>query len=316
MTVSAEKLASLITEQRNPRSMNIDRLSTREILELIHAEDLYAYRAIEPALSAIEQAVNLIEEAFLQEGRLIYVGAGTSGRLGVLDASECPPTFGVDPEMVQGIISGGWKALRRSVEQAEDHPELGAEAVRDRRVGHRDVVCGIAASSTTPFVMGALQEAHSLGAKTIFITCNPNPDGIPDIDVVIHLLVGPELITGSTRMKSGTATKMVLNMMTTTAMIRIGKVYQNLMVDLKATCNKLKHRSVRIVTMLTNLPKNQVEQLLQDANGRVKTALVMHFCGIKRKQAEKLIRKQRGRIQDIIPSGPNPTNADMPLQID
>lgn len=316
MTVSAEKLASLITEQRNPRSMNIDRMSTREILELIHSEDLYAYRAVEPALPAIEQAVNLIEEAFLQEGRLIYVGAGTSGRLGVLDASECPPTFGVDPEMVQGIISGGWKALRRSVEQAEDHPELGAEAVRDRRVGHRDVVCGIAASSTTPFVMGALQESHNLGAKTIFITCNPNPDGIHDIDVVIHLLVGPELITGSTRMKSGTATKMVLNMMTTTAMIRIGKVYQNLMVDLQTTCNKLKHRSVRIVTMLTNLPKNQVEQLLQDAKGSVKTALVMHFCGIKRKQAEKLIHKKRGRIQDIIPSGLSPSNTNMPFPMD
>lgn len=300
MTVSPEKLASLITEQRNPRSMQIDRMSTREIIELIHAEDRYAYDAVGPALPHIERAVNFIVDAFQEGGRLIYVGAGTSGRLGVLDASECPPTFGVKREMVQGIIAGGWDALRRSIEHAEDSPENGAQEIRERSVNTNDVVCGIAASSTTPFVIGALREARLRQAKTVLITCNPNPDSLPEIDVVIPLVVGPELITGSTRMKSGTATKMALNMMTTTAMIRIGKVYQNLMVDLTATCNKLDQRARRILASLTGLDRDQTERLLQEAQGRVKTALVMHFCDVNKEDAEFLIQTRKGRIQDII----------------
>ncbi|MBN2326991.1 MAG: N-acetylmuramic acid 6-phosphate etherase [Candidatus Omnitrophica bacterium] len=301
MTASPEKLASLMTEQRNPRSNDIDRMSTHEILDLIHREDLYAYNAVEPALPQIEQAVEHIVQAFRNQGRLIYVGAGTSGRLGVLDASECPPTFGVDREMVQGIIAGGWDALRRSIEHAEDFPEVGAKEIQKLGVGENDVVCGIAASSTTPFVLGALAEAHQLGAKTIFLTCNHDVEKRPEFDVIIQLIVGPELITGSTRMKCGTATKMVLNMLTSTAMIRIGKVYQNLMVDLNATCNKLDQRARRIILTLTDLNLQQTDQLLQNANGRVKTALVMHFCQLSRDQAEALIAQKEGRIQDIIP---------------
>jgi N-acetylmuramic acid 6-phosphate etherase len=301
MTVSPEKLASLITEQRNPRSMNIDRMSTREIIDLIHSEDRYAYDAVGPALPLIERAVDFIVEAFQNGGRLLYVGAGTSGRLGVLDASECPPTFGVDREMVQGIIAGGWDALRRSIERAEDSLENGAHEVCNRSVGPLDVVCGIAASSTTPFVVGALREAHTRQAKTVFITCNPNPDTLTEADVVIPLVVGPELITGSTRMKSGTATKMVLNMMTTAAMIRIGKVYQNLMIDLTAACNKLDQRARRILASLTGLDGDRAERLLKEAQGRVKTALVMHFCDLNQAEAELLIQKKNGRIQDIIP---------------
>ncbi|MGC9328221.1 MAG: N-acetylmuramic acid 6-phosphate etherase [Candidatus Hinthialibacter sp.] len=301
MTALSDKFDSLLTEKRNPRSNDIDRMSTREILDLIHQEDLYAYNAVEPALPQIEQAVEHIVQAFRKKGRLIYVGAGTSGRLGVLDASECPPTFGVDRDMVQGIIAGGWEALRHAMEHAEDFPENGAKEIQKLGAGEKDVVCGIAASSMTPYVLGALAEAHRLGAKTIFLTCNPDVDERPEFDVIIRLAVGPELITGSTRMKCGTATKMVLNMLTSTAMIRIGKVYRNLMVDLNVTCHKLDQRARRIIHTLTDLDLQQAEQLLQKANGRVKTALVMHFCQLSREEAEALIADKKGRIQDIIP---------------
>ncbi|MFB3785120.1 MAG: N-acetylmuramic acid 6-phosphate etherase [bacterium] len=300
MIIDPAKMASLLTEQRNPRSLGVDRMSTREILELIHSEDARALQAVGPELGHIEEAVELIVKAFQQGGRLFYVGAGTSGRLGVLDASECPPTFGTDPEMVQGIISGGWDALRKSIEKAEDFPGEGAKEIRARGVSEKDVVTGIAASSTTPFVVGALKEAHARGAKTVFITCTPDPDTIPEADVIITLLVGPEIVTGSTRMKAGTATKMVLNMLTTTAMIRIGKVFQNLMVDLNATCNKLEDRSRRIITQLTGLTYDEAGVLIERAGGRVKTALVMHFNQVSREEAERLIDIHHGRIQDII----------------
>ncbi|RJP32348.1 MAG: N-acetylmuramic acid 6-phosphate etherase [Candidatus Omnitrophota bacterium] len=294
-------MASLLTEQRNPHSMNIDILPTREILEIIHQEDYNACRAVDSQLGQIEQAVEHVVEAFRRGGRLIYVGAGTSGRLGVLDASECPPTFGVDPEMVQGIIAGGWTALRRSVEKAEDFPENGAAEIRERNVCANDVVAGIASSSTTPFVVGALKEAHQRQAKTVFITCNPGQDAVPEADVTICLEVGAEVITGSTRLKAGTATKLVLNMITTTAMIRIGKVFQNLMVDLNATCNKLEIRSRRILHLVTGISYEEADVLIQQAHGRLKTALVMHFCDCSREAAEELIKQHNGRIQDIIP---------------
>ncbi len=300
MKASSEKLASLLTEQRNPRSTTIDRMSTREILELIHAEDANALNAVQSQLRPIERAVDHIVNSFRQNGRLIYVGAGTSGRLGVLDASECPPTFGVDREMVQGIISGGWEALRRSIESAEDSPESGAEEIRVRDVSPRDTVTGIAASSTTPFVAGALKEAHALGAKTVFITCNPNQDTVSEADVTITLLTGPEVVTGSTRMKAGTATKLVLNMLTTTAMIRTGKVYENLMVDLKTTCHKLEERARRMINELTGLSIEEADALIEKANGRLKTALAMHFLQINREEAEREIEIHHGRIQDII----------------
>lgn len=300
MSIPSEKMNSLLTEQRNPRTMDIDQLSTREVLERIHAEDYHAFQAVDEAIGDIEQAVEFVVHAFQNGGRLIYVGAGTSGRLGVLDATECPPTYGTDPEMVQGIIAGGWDALRRSVERAEDFPEDGAKAVQDKQVNQNDVVIGIAASSTTPYVIGALKEAHKLGAKAVFITCNPNPDTLPEADATIVLPVGPEVVTGSTRMKAGTATKLVLNMITTTAMIRIGKVYQNLMVDLYATCNKLDDRSRRIVVMLTGLSYEDADQLIISAEGKVKTALVMHFRGCSKDEAESLIQQQNGKVNEIL----------------
>lgn len=298
--IPTNKMQSLLTEQRNPRTMDIDRLSTREVLERIHAEDYDAFQAVDEAIGDIEQAVEHIVHAFEQGGRLIYVGAGTSGRLGVLDATECPPTYGTHPDMVQGIIAGGWDALRRSVERAEDFPDEGAKAILEKKVTAHDVIVGIAASSTTPFVIGTLKQAHQLGAKTVFITCNPNPDTIPEANVTIVLPVGPEVVTGSTRMKAGTATKLVLNMLTTTAMIRIGKVYQNLMVDLTATCNKLDDRSRRIIVMLTGLSYEEADQLIQAADGKVKTALVMHFRGCSLEEAEAELIKHSGKVNEIL----------------
>ncbi len=304
MNIDSKKMASLLTEQRNPKSQHIDRMSTREILELIHAEDYNAFHAIDNQIEHIEEAVNYVVHAFQHNGRLIYVGAGTSGRLGVLDAAECPPTFSSPPDMVQGIIAGGWEALRRAVEKAEDYPENGAKAIIEREVETNDVVCGIAASSTTPFVVGSLNEAHRRGAKTVFITCNPNQTSVENADVIITLAVGPEVVTGSTRMKAATATKLVLNMITTTAMIRIGKVYQNLMVDLTATNTKLEDRSRRIITTLTDLTYEEADHLVKQANGRLKTALVMHFLDLSREDAEELIQSKHGRVQDILPVDP------------
>lgn len=301
MKRSPETLASLLTEQRNPRSEGIDTMSTREILELIHSEDHFALKAVEPAIPFIEQAVDYCVHAFQNGGRLFYAGAGTSGRLGVLDAAECPPTFGTAPEMVQGLIAGGWEALRRAVEKAEDSPEDGARAIAEHELGPNDVLIGIAASGLTPFVHGALAEARRCGARTGFITCHSNPDHMPEVDTVIQLLVGPEVITGSTRMKAGTATKLTLNMITTAAMVRIGKVYKNLMVDLNATNYKLEVRSRRIISLLTDLTYDEADTLVQDSGGRLKTALVMHFMDCSREDAESLIERKQGRIQDIIP---------------
>lgn len=304
MSLSSSKMASLLTEQRNPRSMNIDRMSTREIVELIHSEDYKAFESLDSQIDNLTLAVDHVVHAFRSGGRLLYVGAGTSGRLGVLDASECPPTFSSDPEMVQGIIAGGWDALRKAVERAEDFPERGAEAIQEKNVGPNDVVAGIAASSTTPFVVGAVKEAHQRGAKTLFITCNPNQDSLPEADVTICMVVGPEVVTGSTRMKSGTATKLALNIITTTAMIRIGKVYQNLMVDLTATNKKLEDRSRRILVELTSCSYDEAGQLFEQAGQRLKTALVMKLCGMSRAEADECIGQNEGRIQDIIAREP------------
>lgn len=301
MKIPTAKMERLPTERRNPRTMNIDKLSTLEVIELIHEEDEMALRAIDSQTGNIAAAADMVIGAFRRGGRLIYAGAGTSGRLGVLDASECPPTFGVPREQVQGIIAGGWDALRMSIEHAEDFPEEGAKAVRERNVCGRDAVCGIAASSTTPFVHGALTEARRLGAGTVFVTCNPDLEGPPPADVVIALATGPEVVAGSTRMKAGTATKMVLNMITTTAMIRTGKVFQNLMIDLTATCNKLDDRANRIVRVLTGLNAEAARELIGAAGGRVKTALVMHHRKLSREEAEAAIAANDGRIEDLIP---------------
>jgi N-acetylmuramic acid 6-phosphate etherase len=265
------------TEMSNRRSANIDCLSTLQIVKLINSEDMLIAPAVGKQSSKIAAAVDIIVERFKNGGRLFYVGAGTSGRLGILDASECPPTFGVSPRLVQGIIAGGKQALVRAVEGAEDKANDGAEAIDKRKISARDAVVGIAACGATPFVRAALKQAAKKGAGTIFVTCSRHI--VKDIaaEIIINPVVGPEVVTGSTRMKAGTATKLVLNLLTTTAMIQMGKVYGNLMVDLKATNNKLRDRSIRIVSQLTGLSPAKAANLIKAANGKVKTAIVMHF---------------------------------------
>jgi N-acetylmuramic acid 6-phosphate etherase len=265
------------TELRNRASENIDRLSTQQIVDLINAEDALVPAAVARQSRQITAAIDLIVARFKEGGRLFYVGAGTSGRLGVLDASECPPTFGVPPSLVQGIIAGGRRALVRSAERAEDYPEDGAAAIEKKRIQARDVVVGLAACGMTPFVHGALKKARRIGAATIFITCAPEAVEYIPAEIIINPVVGPELVTGSTRMKAGTATKLVLNTLTTGAMIRLGKVYGNLMVDLRAVNEKLRDRSVRIVMEITNLSRRRAQRLLDRAEGKVKAAIVMHF---------------------------------------
>jgi N-acetylmuramic acid 6-phosphate etherase len=277
------------TEKRNPRSTYIDTLPTLEIVDLINSEDQTVPRAVASQRERIAAAVDLIVDRFRQGGRLFYVGAGTSGRLGVLDASECPPTFGVKPSMVQGIIAGGRKALVRSIEGAEDYAQDGAAAIDKRQVKPRDVVVGLAACGLTPFVRGALQCARRIGASTVCVTCAPEAVGVIPADIVINPAVGPEIVTGSTRMKAGTATKLVLNTLTTAAMIKLGKVYGNLMVDLRAVNNKLRDRSVRIVMELTGLSRRQAQGLLRRADGQLKPAVVMHFRRIDLKQAMRVL---------------------------
>ncbi|TKJ38220.1 MAG: N-acetylmuramic acid 6-phosphate etherase [Planctomycetes bacterium B3_Pla] len=266
-----------ITEKRNRASENIDQLSTRQIVALINAEDSLVPAAVAKQRKQIAAAIDVIVARFREGGRLFYVGAGTSGRLGVLDASECPPTFGVPPSLVQGIIAGGRGALVRSAEGAEDYPEDGAAAIENKRVRAKDVVVGLAACGMTPFVHGALKQARKTGAATVFITCAPEAVRHIPADIIINPVVGPEVVTGSTRMKAGTATKLVLNTLTTGAMIRLGKVYGNLMVDLKATNEKLRDRSLRIVMEITNLNRPGAKRLLTSAEEKVKAAIVMHF---------------------------------------
>ncbi|HKY60642.1 MAG TPA: N-acetylmuramic acid 6-phosphate etherase [Gemmatimonadota bacterium] len=289
----------LLTEKVNPRTADLDTLDTREILERIHAEDLRAFEAVGEILDDVERAATMVEEAFRSGGRLIYAGAGTSGRLGVLDAAECPPTFGSDPDMVVGVVAGGEKALVRSLEGAEDRADEGAAAVADLAVGPRDVVVGIAAGSTTPFAIGALREARRRGARAVLLACVPPRDieVAGEVDLVIAPLTGPEVIAGSTRMKAGTATKLVLNMLTTTAMVRIGKTYGNLMVDLRIGSEKLADRGRRIVRDLLGVPEAEAERLLEAAGGSVKTALVMGRRKVDRVEAERLLDAAGGFLR-------------------
>jgi len=291
------------TEKRNPASANIDRLSTLEIVELINREDCTVPQAVASQRERIAAAVDAIVAQFRAGGRLLYVGAGTSGRLGVLDASECPPTFGVKPSMVQGIIAGGRRALVRSIEGAEDHADDGAKAIDKRHVSTKDVVVGLAACGMTPFVRGALQRARRIGARTICVTCAPEAVGFIPAEIIINPVVGPEIVTGSTRMKAGTATKLVLNTLTTAAMIKLGKVYGNLMVDLRAVNNKLRDRSVRIVTELTGLSRRRAQALLRRANGQLKPAVVMHFRNTDLQGAVRILddcnQSLRKAIEDV-----------------
>ena len=292
-----QTLSTLVTEQRNLNSMHVDSLSALEIVQLMNQEDKQVPLAIEKCLPQIAQAVECIVAAFQQGGRLVYIGAGTSGRLGVLDASECPPTFGVSPEMVKGIIAGGERALRHPIEGAEDSK---AQAVVDLQTIHfssKDVLVGIAASGRTPYVIGALEYAKSLGSVTVSIASNPNSAMANIVDIAIDTVVGPEVLTGSSRLKSGTAQKLVLNMLTTASMILMGKCYQNLMVDVQASNEKLKARAIRIVMQATDCDKALAEETLKQADQNAKLAIMMILSGLDRAQAEALLEKHQGKLQ-------------------
>ena len=294
------ELKRLSTEQRNPVSMSIDTASVAEILRIINREDHRVAEAVAAELPHIEEAVHLIVAAFRAGGRLFYVGAGTSGRLGILDASECPPTFGADPEMVQGIIAGGREAMFRSQEGAEDFEETGAEAVDVAGISPPDILCGIAASRRTPFVVGAVKEARRRGCPTIFVTCTPREEFNLPVDVAICVVPGPEVIMGSTRMKSGTAQKLVLNMLTTASFIRLGKVYENMMVDLQMTNRKLRERSKRTLMLVAGMDYDASSRLLELAGGHVKTALVMHLADVDLVEARERLERADGFVRPAI----------------
>jgi len=294
------KLGQLLTEQRNPKSMNLDTASIREVLEIINNEDQLIAEQIALQMDDIQAATELVDKAFQQEGRLIYVGAGTSGRLGILDASEIPPTYNASPERVQGFIAGGDIALRTAVEGAEDFPEDGRKLVDDIGVSTQDVVMGIATSGVTPFVLGALERARELGASTVFFTCAHRSHIEIEVDVLISVPVGPEVVTGSTRMKSGTATKMVLNMITTTAMIKRGKVFENLMVDLKATNIKLEDRARRIISTITSCTYEEATSLLAAAGNYVKVALVMHKSHASAADSRVYLDRFAGNVRQAV----------------
>lgn len=293
-------LEKLTTEQRNPASQEIDRLSSLEIVRVINGEDATVPEAVGREAESIARAIDAIASCLQNRGRLIYVGAGTSGRLGVLDASECPPTFNTDPKQVIGIIAGGYGALSRSVEGAEDYPEHARRDLEQVAVCAADCVVGIATSGRTPYVIAALEYANSIGALTIGIACNRDSELQAAARMTITPIVGPEVISGSTRMKAGTATKLVLNMLTTGAMVRLGKTYGNLMVDLRATNDKLRIRSRRIVRLLTNLDEGGAEQLLERCDGEVKTAVVVGKLGVSVDVARQRLQRQGGHLRKAL----------------
>ena len=308
--MSEQTLDPRVTERRNPRTVDIDLASPDAIVDLMNAEDRGVADAVATQRDVIARTISVVEAAFRAGRRLLYIGAGTSGRLGVLDASECPPTFGTDPAMVVGLIAGGDRALRTPIEGAEDDPAGGAAAMVDNAVTAGDVVVGIAASGTTPFVRGALAYARLQGATTVLLACSEPPAAMRAVaDIVILPVVGPESLTGSTRLKAGTATKLVCNMITTGAMIRVGKCYGNLMVDLRATNSKLTDRAERIVMEVTHLSRDDARDLLGRAAGTVKLALVMHALGIDATEAEQRLTAAGGVIRRVIPHAPPPVSA-------
>jgi N-acetylmuramic acid 6-phosphate etherase len=292
--------SKLITEQRNPNTLDIDCKSTLEIVDIINAEDSKVINDVHNERQNISKAVDLIVESFKKGGRLFYIGAGTSGRLGVLDASECPPTFGTNPELVNGIIAGGLEALTRSIEGAEDRHVDGEQVIIEIGITDKDIVVGIATSGTTPFVHGALVQANRIGAATIFLCCNPDLNPTADVDVTIRPITGPEVITGSTRMKAGTATKLILNTLTTASMIKMGKVYENLMVDLQVKNEKLKDRAERIIMTVTDLDRDAADKLLEKANGNVKTAIVMHKLQTDYEEAINKLDEYEGFVRKVL----------------
>ena len=296
-----DEISKLATEQRNPNSMDIDARTTAEILKIINNEDKKVPVAVEKELPYIEQSVEIIVTAIKNGGRLLYFGAGTSGRLGVVDASECPPTFGTPYGLIDGFIAGGKEAMFRAQEGAEDYEENGAKDVINANVTDKDVVCGIAASKRTPYVIGAVKKAKELGAKTLYVTTNPRENfDIDEVDIAMCPYVGPEVVMGSTRMKSGTAQKLVLNMLTTAAMIRLGKVYENMMIDLQMTNKKLVERSKRIVMTITGLSYDEVTVYLNKADGHVKTALVMILADVSAEEAKVRIDNADGFVRKAI----------------
>ena len=298
-----DEFARLATEQRNPRTLDLDTLDSAGILQRISAEDRTVPDAVARELPHIAAAVELVAASFRAGGRLIYVGAGTSGRLGVLDASECPPTFGSDARMVQGVMAGGLPALVRAVEGAEDRTDEGEQAMVDLAVGAADTVIGLAASRRTPFVVAAIARARALGARTAYITCTPRSEFTIPVDVAICPEVGPEVVMGSTRMKAGTAQKLVLNMITTAAFVRMGKVYENMMVDLMATSQKLVERSRRTVMTVTGADYEQASRAIADAGKSVKTAIVMLKLDCTREDAERRLRAADGFVRAALAAG-------------
>ncbi|MCS0435218.1 N-acetylmuramic acid 6-phosphate etherase [Vibrio diabolicus] len=293
-------LSHLVSEGRNPETMDIDLLPSFDIVQRLNQQDKLVPIAVEKVLPEIAQAVDKITEAFKVGGRLFYIGAGTSGRLGVLDASECPPTFGTDPEMVVGIIAGGKEAMFRAKEGAEDDPELGEQDLKENTLTHRDVVVGIAASGRTPYVIGGLEYANELGATTVALSCNPDSPIADIADIAISPVVGPEALTGSTRLKSGTAQKLVLNMLTTASMIRLGKSYQNLMVDVKATNAKLVARAARIVMQATDCTNQEAKTALKETDYDAKLAILMILTGLDKESAAEQLKAKQGYLRKVV----------------
>lgn len=298
-----ENLHQLQTEMRNPASERLDQMTALEIVTLMNEEDHKVAVAIKRVLPQVAEAVEQIVQALSGGGRLFYFGAGTSGRLGVLDAAECPPTFGTDASVVRGIIAGGVQAMTEAIEGAEDSHELGRQDVREAGVGQGDVVVGIAASGRTPYVLGALEEARARQAATIALSCNPDPDSSKSADIAINIEVGPEVVTGSTRLKAGSATKMVLNMLTTASMVQLGKVYGNLMVNVQATNQKLRERAKHIVMQVTGASYEEADRLLGEAAGDVRVAIVMQKTGLAAKEAAERLARAGNKVRAAIEHG-------------
>ncbi|MBJ7296169.1 MAG: N-acetylmuramic acid 6-phosphate etherase [Dolichospermum sp.] len=292
----------LLTEQVNPHSLNLDQLNSLELVELFNNEDQKAVAAVAAAKVQLAAAIDLAAEKLRQGGRLFYVGAGTSGRLGVLDAAECPPTFCTSPELVQGIIAGGAGALVRSSEDLEDRAEDGETAIAQRQITQLDVVVGITAGGTTPFVHGAINAARQRGAKTIFIACVPTEQVGIEVDIDIRLLTGPEILAGSTRLKAGTVTKLVLNTLSTGVMVKLGKVYGNRMVDVAVTNQKLHDRALRILQDLTSLSREAAGFLLEHSGKSVKLALLMHWTGLDQEFGKQLLASHQGNLRLAVTS--------------
>lgn len=305
--MTVQTLDPRVTERRNPRTVDIDLASPETIVDLMNAEDRAVADVVATQRDAIARTISAVEQAFRDGHRLLYIGAGTSGRLGVLDASECPPTFGTDPSMVVGLIAGGDRALRTPIEGAEDDPVAGAQAMDDQGVVAGDVVVGIAASGTTPYVRGALTRARAIGATTALIACSEPPAPMRDVsDILMLPIVGPEALTGSTRLKAGTATKLICNMITSGAMIRIGKSYGNLMVDMRATNVKLTDRAERMVMEVCQVSREAARDLLSRSNGTVKLAIVMNALGVDAEAAQAQLDRVGGVIRRVIPNAPPP----------